>query len=42
MGDGRRNADAADIMRALALYRRADAILIAILVVAASVVIAPM
>jgi adenosylcobinamide-phosphate synthase len=31
MGDGRREADAADIFRALALYRRADAILIALL-----------
>ena len=41
MGDGRRNADAADIIRALALYRRADAILIAILVVATILVIAP-
>ncbi len=33
MGDGRRDADAADIRRALALYRRADAILIALLAV---------
>jgi adenosylcobinamide-phosphate synthase len=32
MGDGRRDADAADIRRALALYRSADAILIAVLV----------
>ena len=31
MGDGRRDADAADIRRALALYRLADAILIALL-----------
>jgi adenosylcobinamide-phosphate synthase len=31
MGDGRRDADAGDIRRALALYARADAILIAIL-----------
>ncbi len=31
MGDGRREADAADIRRALALYRTADAILIAVL-----------
>jgi adenosylcobinamide-phosphate synthase len=30
MGDGRREADAADIRAALALYRRADAILIAL------------
>ena len=28
MGDGRREADAADIRAALALYRRADAILL--------------
>jgi adenosylcobinamide-phosphate synthase len=33
MGDGRRDADARDIRRALALYARADAILIAILAV---------
>jgi adenosylcobinamide-phosphate synthase len=39
MGDGRRNATAGDIRRALALYRRADAILIA-LVAAAAIVIA--
>jgi len=31
MGDGRRDANAGDIRRALALYRRADAILIAML-----------
>ena len=31
MGDGRRDADAGDIRRALALYARADAVLIAIL-----------
>ena len=31
MGDGRREADAADIRRALALYRTADVILIAVL-----------
>jgi adenosylcobinamide-phosphate synthase len=30
MGDGRREADAADIRAALALYRRADALLIAL------------
>jgi len=41
MGDGRRDADAADIVRALALYRRADAILLALLAVAALVFIAP-
>jgi adenosylcobinamide-phosphate synthase len=31
MGDGRRDATAADIRRALALYRYADAILIALI-----------
>jgi adenosylcobinamide-phosphate synthase len=41
MGDGRRDADAADIRRALALYRAADAILIALLAVATVVLIAP-
>jgi adenosylcobinamide-phosphate synthase len=41
MGDGRRDADAADIVRALALYRRADAILLALLAVAAVFLIAP-
>ncbi len=41
MGDGRRNADSADIVRALALYRRTDAILLALLAVAALVLIAP-
>ncbi len=42
MGDGRRDADAADIRRALALYRTADAILIALLAaVAAFILIAP-
>src|SRR6202167_2762063 len=40
MGGGRRDANAADIRRALALYRRADAILIAILAVAATMFIA--
>ena len=40
MGDGRRDADAADIRRALALYRRADAILIALLGVLALALIA--
>ena len=34
MGDGRRDANAADIRRALALYRRADALLIALVAVA--------
>jgi adenosylcobinamide-phosphate synthase len=41
MGGGRRDAKAADIRRALALYRGADAILIAILAVAATMLIAP-
>jgi adenosylcobinamide-phosphate synthase len=41
MGDGRREADAADIRRALALYRRADAILIALLFIATVLLIAP-
>src|SRR5579864_5945609 len=42
IGSGRRDANAADIRRALALYRRADAILIALLAaLAALVAIAP-
>ncbi len=41
MGDGRRDADSADIVRALALYRHADAILLALLAVATVFVIAP-
>jgi adenosylcobinamide-phosphate synthase len=40
MGDGRRDANAGDIRRALALYARADAILIAILAALAAMVIA--
>jgi adenosylcobinamide-phosphate synthase len=40
MGDGRRDADAGDIRRALSLYARADAILVAILVLLVVVVIA--
>jgi adenosylcobinamide-phosphate synthase len=40
MGDGRRDANAADIRRALALYRVADAILIALLAGLAVVLIA--
>jgi len=40
MGDGRREADAGDIRRALALYRRADAILITILAASAAILIA--
>ncbi len=39
MGDGRRDATAADIRAALLLYRRADAILIALVAVAALLVI---
>ncbi len=42
MGNGRRDADVADISRALALYRRADAILIALLAAATALLIAPM
>ncbi len=42
MGGGRWDATAADIRRALALYRYADAILIAILALAAAFFIAPM
>jgi len=41
IGEGRRDATAGDIRRALALYRRADAILIGILIVATILVIAP-
>jgi adenosylcobinamide-phosphate synthase len=41
MGGGRRDANASDIRRALALYRRADAILIAVLTLAAAMFIAP-
>jgi adenosylcobinamide-phosphate synthase len=40
MGDGRRDATAADIRRALALYRYADAILIALVAAIAAIVIA--
>jgi len=40
MGEGRRDANAGDIRRALALYRRADAILIAILAALAAMFIA--
>ena len=41
LGDGRGDADSADIVRALALYRRADAILLALLATATVFVIAP-
>ena len=41
MGDGRRDADAADIRRALALFRRADAILLALLAIGTLLLIAP-
>jgi adenosylcobinamide-phosphate synthase len=40
MGDGRREAEAKDIRRALALYRRADAILLALLAGLTAVLIA--
>jgi adenosylcobinamide-phosphate synthase len=39
MGDGRREADAADIRRALRLYRAADALLLALLALSASALI---
>ena len=42
MGSGRWNASATDIRRALMLYRTADALLIALLAVAAAIVSAPM
>ena len=41
MGDGRRDANAADIRRALALFHCADAILIALLAVIAVLLILP-
>jgi adenosylcobinamide-phosphate synthase len=41
MGDGRRDANAEDIRAALKLYRRADAMLIALVAVLALAVIAP-
>jgi len=41
MGDGRRDAGVADIRRALALYRWADGILVAILALAAALLIVP-
>jgi adenosylcobinamide-phosphate synthase len=41
MGEGRREADPSDIRNALALFRYADAILIALLAVVAAFVIAP-
>jgi adenosylcobinamide-phosphate synthase len=41
MGEGRREADAADIRAALTLYRRADAILIALVGLFAAALIAP-
>jgi adenosylcobinamide-phosphate synthase len=40
MGDGRREADATDIDRALALYRTADAILVAAIAALAAIFIA--
>ncbi len=41
MGDGRRDADAADVRRALGLYRCADAILLALIAILAAILIAP-
>jgi adenosylcobinamide-phosphate synthase len=41
MGDGRRNADAKDIVRALALYRTADALVLAAVGALAAIFIAP-
>ncbi len=41
MSDGRRAADAADIRRALALYRAADALLLALLALSALILSAP-
>ena len=41
MGSGRWNATAADVRRALALYRTADAVLIAFIAVLAAAAIAP-
>jgi adenosylcobinamide-phosphate synthase len=41
MGSGRRHADAADIRRALALYRTADAVLIALLLLLTALLNAP-
>jgi adenosylcobinamide-phosphate synthase len=41
MGDGRREATAADIRRALTLYRRADAMLLALLAILSALFIAP-
>ena len=41
MGDGRRAADAADIRRALTLYRAADALLLALLALSALILSAP-
>ncbi len=41
MGDGRREADTTDIRRALKLYRRADAILLALLTILAALFSAP-
>jgi adenosylcobinamide-phosphate synthase len=40
MGDGRTDADAADIRRALALFRRADALLMALLAAGSAILIA--
>ena len=42
MGDGRRDATAADIRRALSLYRTADAVLIVFIAIMAAILSAPM
>jgi adenosylcobinamide-phosphate synthase len=41
MSEGRRDADAKDIVRALALYRLADALVVAVVAVLAAIAIAP-
>jgi len=41
MGEGRRDADAKDIVRALALYRLADALVVAVVALLAAIAIAP-
>jgi adenosylcobinamide-phosphate synthase len=41
MGDGRRDAEAKDIVRALALYRTADALVLAVVAALAAIFIAP-
>ena len=41
MGNGRRDADAKDILRALALYRTGDALVLAVVAALAAIFIAP-